>query len=55
MRCNYSTLDMQPGKVSKSEFMNISEESGGDEKEADVAEKVSERKIHTKGTLQGVW
>lgn len=42
MSYNCSTLDMQPGKVSKSEFMNVSEESGGGEKEADVAEKVSE-------------
>lgn len=55
VRQNYSALDMQPGKVSESESMNISEESGGDEKDADVPEKVGEWKIHTKGTLKDVW
>lgn len=36
---------MQPEKVSKSEFMNINEESGHKKKDADVPEKVNEQKF----------
>lgn len=43
---------MQSEKFSESEFMSINEDSGHDKKDADVPEKVSEQKIHTKGTLK---
>lgn len=48
VRYNDSTLDMQPGKVSKSESLNISEESGGDEEDADIPEKVVSEKCTLK-------
>lgn len=42
---------MQPGEFNKGKIMDTSEESGGSEKDKDIPEEITDKKLHGKRTL----